>query len=72
MIHMPIGEAPRPKIHVRIISCDDPMMWYAEHVGETVPVDWIEQNGDYMVRQIAKHGEYPYRNIIKAKDGERV
>lgn len=51
---------------LRIVSCSDPSMWYAELVGETAPLLYTERDC-YISREPAG-----YVNIVHLEDGEVV
>lgn len=47
---------------LKILSCSDPMLWYAKLIGETVPLLRIEHS-EYISREPAG-----YINIVKKTD----
>ncbi|WP_345969610.1 hypothetical protein WCX72_09805 [Sulfurimonas sp. HSL1-6] len=51
---------------IRIISCSDPMMWYADHIGEIFPLI-REEGGSYLTREPAG-----YTNVVRLADAEIV
>ena len=52
---------------LKIISCCDSKMWYAEHVGDIVPLLRIYSDGEFLSREPAG-----YSNIIRKGDAEIV
>lgn len=51
---------------LKITHCNDRLMWYADHVGKTVPLVREEADG-YVSREPAG-----YTNIVKKKDAAIV
>lgn len=55
-------------LKLRITKCNDPLMWYAEMVGQTVPLlRTIEKEGCYISVEPAG-----FSNIVKFGDAEVV
>lgn len=47
---------------LKILACSDPLMWYADMIGEVVPLLRIEET-EYLSREPAG-----YTNIVKKTD----
>ena len=55
-------------IAVKIVSCSDPMMWYADLVGKNVPfVRYLLAENCILCREPAG-----YTNIVKIQDAEII
>ena len=52
---------------LKIIKCTDPLMWYADKVGETVPFIKKISDDEYLSREDAG-----YANIVKVEDSEII
>jgi hypothetical protein len=52
----------KPAMKVRVIACSDPQMWYANRVGESIPLVREDADG-YWAREPAG-----YLNVIKRAD----
>lgn len=56
------------KLAIKITGCSDPMLWYADKIGEVVPfVRNLPSEGCYLSREPAG-----YTNIVRVIDGELI
>lgn len=56
------------KSKILITGCDDPFMWYAQHVGEMFPMLYMDyETGEYVTKEPSG-----YTNIVKFEDATIV